>query len=200
MPKVNKNNLEKYGYTIIYYEIVNETKMSFKEYIVLETILISSKKHEYKKGIVFLEKKFNYTRNTVRSLIDKLYNKGFVIEKNGTDYILNQDLKEHLKPLNNSYGIKIYHKHRIELGLNLNEYAILYLFYSYSKKWETKETYSGYEEFKNKIDKKESQFYRAKNRLIELGLIRPTRKDYITLTESIFNWFKIQENIKNDCI
>jgi predicted transcriptional regulator len=194
MSKYNQNSNEKYNYTILYNEVKRKYNLTNREYLIIKEMFRNSVRNTYAKGINFLSKKFNISTNTIKKYIKSLSEKDFIWDKSDKNYFLNPSISEMLKPIGDSKWIKIFNEHRLELKLSIEQYSMLYLFYSFSKNRKTKEAYSGYKQYERLFDKSESVFYRVINKLKSSKYITKTRENYIKLDNDLFNWFEFQNN------
>lgn len=196
MSKDTKSEQENYGYTLIYYEVLNRFKMDILEYLIIDTMIFKSQKNEYKEGIAYLKKKFSSSENTIKNRIQKLFEKGLIEEKNGRNYIINTDSKTRMKPEVESKWIVIHHNHRLKLNLSYKGYTLLYLFYSYFKS--NRKVYRGYAQYQNSeiYNLSESTFYRHRKELKNNDLIYYSGYIHLLLKENILNWFENKNHQK----
>jgi hypothetical protein len=149
--------------------------------------------NDYEKPKAYLYKYLYLAPNTVYNGIKVLEKQNFISEISDKRISLNYEIVEQFKEEVESGGgfIKIYHKHRKELGLSLREYSLLYAFYSLSlKSGFTTAKVKRYEEW---LGIKERDYHRIKDKLLDKGYILPHQYNKVIVSIEIKNWFDEQK-------
>jgi DNA-binding transcriptional regulator YhcF (GntR family) len=184
-------------YTIVYFDVMKDLQIDFREYIVLQTILHFSKKNQYNKGILKLSNHLKVSRNTVYKALNELLKKGhiFSFEPNSKTINLKHDVRERFEMKGKIY-VKIYHNHRKELKLSLRQYVLLYMVYSLSKNRKSRIAIAGTKKYCEYINFSESHFATSKSKLIKAKLLEPLKTHFLKLNVDIFNWFENNKSVQ----
>lgn len=196
MSKFTNSKIVKQNYTLIYYSALEKMNYQYRDFVVLDTLIRKGKKNEFEKSKAFIYKYLHLAPNTVHESINVLHKLNFISEISNKSISLNHELIEQFKEETESGGgyVKVYHKHRKELGLSIREYSLLYAFYSLSKKFGfTTAKVKSYEKW---LGIKEREFHRIKNKFLQKGLILPHSKNNVKLSNEIKDWF--DEQLQND--
>ena len=184
-------------YTIVYFDVMKDLQIDFREYVVLQTMLHFSKRNEYNKGILKLSNHLKISRNTVYKALNKLFLKGHIssFEPNSKTINLNSDVRERFEVKGKIY-VKIYHNHRKALKLSLKQYVLLYMVYSLSKNRKSRIAIAGRKKYCEYINFSESHFATSKSHFVKAKLLEPLETHFLKLNEDIFNWFENNKSVQ----
>lgn len=139
--------------------------------------------NDYMQGITYLSKHLAYSRNTVYSIIGRLVQKGYIIEKDGGKYCINADVPDGLKPIqsNSGFFIVVYSLKRA-YKLSTREAGLLYLF-SWLSANPTGKARARCCFYIERLKTTERQFYKSKRKLEKLGLITSYENNMVSVTK-----------------
>ncbi len=188
---------EKEPYTIVYFDVKQDLQLSFREYIVLQTMLHFSSKNEYKKGITKISNHLKLSRNTIYKSLKILLLKEHIarFEPKSDTYYLKYDVKERFENGGRLY-VKIYHNHRKKLNIAIKKYALLFMIYSLSKNLKNRCATAGKEHYCKYINISESHFDTVKGQLTKKNLLEPQTTTLLKLNENLFNWFENNKSVQ----
>lgn len=187
------DRLEKQKYTLIYYEWLQKMNYQYTDYVILDTLIRKSKKNEFNKSKAFLHQRLYLARNTINSILRKLKKQGLIEEERPKQIILNYMAVEDFQEMKKGKYIKIYHKHRKELGLSLKEYSLLYAFYSLSTR--QKHASAKVKRYEEWLGIKEREYHRIKKKLENAGYILPHKRNKVVVSLELCNWFNSQNEV-----
>jgi len=174
-------------YATIYYEVGKKLTVEIEEQMILATLFRYSKRSINK---VFLTGYLCLSPNTITKYIQSLLiNRHITIQKG--EYLIATHVRELLQQFQeNCVGryLKIYHEHRLQLGLTVSEFALLYLYYSFSKNnagaaWSRRKGYTDI------LNKTERWYYNTKKKFKEKGLIEDLGGHVVKLTPNALAHF-----------
>lgn len=194
MSKFTNSKVVKQNYTLTYYSALEKLDYQFREYVIFDTLIRKSKMNDFEKPKAYLYQYLFLAPNTVYNGIKVLEKQNFISEISDKRICLNYEIVEQFKEEVESGGggyIKIYHKHRKELGLSLKEYSLLYAFYSLSQNYG--HTTAKVKRFEEWLGIKERDYHRIKEKLLGKQYILPHQYNKVSVSIEIKNWFDEQK-------
>lgn len=200
LQSVSKHTIKPYRFTIVYYDLYKELQLEDLEtYLILDTMLFFATHNSYTKGVTFLHDYLVLSRTTIHSKIRKLIDLGHLVKEDQT-YSLRHDIEECFQFYRTSKGklfLKIFPGLKAPLKLNLYQIALLYLFYSYSRKYGIATACAKcYTQILNVVER---QFYNIRSYLETQELITVEKGNIIKLTEKSRKEFVHKIQPTEDC-
>jgi hypothetical protein len=184
----------------VYYEVLNRLKVDLTEYCILAAMIYKSDENQFTENKSYLWKTLKIDRGTLNNRLGPLIKRGFIRYEGKNRFSLDIDLMENFRPENISqddektYAI-IFHKHREELSFSFARYALMYMMYSISKDYKSREVFASHEFYKIRIGIKIDQLNKDKAALIKKGILTPVSKGRFHFESEFYNMLEQRRKV-----